>query len=74
MSGRPSFYLGTMAMLLGLHVRVGMEDTYFKWPHKDDIIDRSATVVADTIRLAYILGRRPATADEYRALVNLPKR
>jgi 3-keto-5-aminohexanoate cleavage enzyme len=73
-SGRPSSYLTTMAIVLGLHVKVGMEDTYFRWPHKDDIIDSNAKVVADTIAIARALGRRPATANEYRALLGLPKR
>lgn len=74
MAGRASCYLSTMALLLGLHVRVGMEDTYFKWPHRDDIIDSNARVVADTISIASALGRRLATANEYRELVGLPKR
>ena len=74
MAGRASSYLTTMAMLLGLHVRVGMEDTYVRWPHKEDIIESSARVVADTIALANILGRKPATANEYRAIIGLPQR
>ena len=63
-----------MAMLLGLHVRVGMEDTYFRWPHKDDVIESNAKVVVDTIAMARLLGRRPATANEYRSLIGLPTR
>ena len=74
MAGRASSYLSTMAMLLGLQVRVGMEDTYFKWPHKEDIIESNAKIVADTMALANILGRKPATANEYRALMGLPQR
>jgi 3-keto-5-aminohexanoate cleavage enzyme len=74
MAGRASSYLTTMAMLLGLHVRVGMEDSCFKWPHKDDMLDSNAKVVADTIAIAKLLGRKPATANEYRALIGLPTR
>ncbi len=73
MSGRPSSYLSTQAMLLGLHVRVGMEDSIFRWPHKEDLIDSNATVVADTIRICEALGRQVATADEHRKLVGLKK-
>lgn len=73
-SGRPCSYLTTMAMLLGLDVKVGMEDTYFRWPHKDDVIESNAKVVADTIAIAKALGRRPATAAEARALLGMPKR
>jgi len=74
MAGRASSYLTTMAMLLGLHVRVGMEDTCFKWPHKDDRIGSNAEVVGQTMTIAKLLGRRPATANEYRALIGLPTR
>ena len=73
MSGRPSSYLSTQAMLLGLHVRVGMEDSIYRWPHKEDLIDSNATVVAGTIRICEALGRQVATADEHRGLVGLKK-
>lgn len=73
MCGRPSSYLIAMAILFGFHAKVGMEDTYFRWPHKDDIIDSNAKLVADTISIANLLGRRAATASEYRALAGLPK-
>jgi 3-keto-5-aminohexanoate cleavage enzyme len=73
-AGRPSSYLVTMAILLGLHVKVGMEDTYFKWPHKDDILDSNAEAIAETISIAKNLGRRVATANECRALGGLPER
>ncbi len=73
-SGRPSSYLTAMAIILGLHVKVGMEDTYFRWPHKDDIIESNAEVIAETISIANILGRRAATANECRALGGLPER
>ena len=74
MAGRASCYLTTMAMLLGLHVRVGMEDSCFKWPHKDVKVDSNAEVVTNTINIAKSLGRRVATANEYRALLDLPVR
>jgi len=73
-AGRASSYLSTMAMLMGLHVRVGMEDTIYKWPHKDDLIDDNAEIISETIKIARALGRRPATANEFRELVGLPSR
>lgn len=73
-SGRASSYLTTMAMLMGLHVRVGMEDTIYRWPHKNDTLDSNARVVAGMVGIAKALGRRPATANEFRALVGLPIR
>ena len=74
MVGRASSYLVTMAMTLGLHIRVGMEDTWVRWPHKDDLLESNARAMADMIALAKILGRRVATANEYRALIGLPTR
>ena len=32
--GRASLHLANLALLMGLHVRVGMEDTVWKWPHR----------------------------------------
>lgn len=73
-AGRPSSYLVTMAILLGLHVKVGMEDVYFWWANKDDVMDDNVKNVADTVTIASILGRRPATGNECRALAGLQKR
>lgn len=73
-SGRASSYLSTFAMLMGLHVRVGMEDSIFCWPHKDDLVKNNATVIKDTIKTAKLLGRRPATAKEFRKIMGLKPR
>ncbi|MBN1368408.1 MAG: 3-keto-5-aminohexanoate cleavage protein [Dehalococcoidales bacterium] len=70
--GRASTYLATMGILMGLGIRVGMEDTYYKWPHKDDIIDNCGKMVADVIGIAKALGRQVATADESRIFLGLP--
>ena len=72
--GRASMYLATMGILMGLGIRVGMEDTYVKWPHKDDIIDNCGKMVGDMIGIAKALGRRVATADESRMAIGLPSR
>jgi 3-keto-5-aminohexanoate cleavage enzyme len=72
--GRPSSSLIAMSILLGLHVKVGMEDVYFWWANKDDVMDDNVKNVADTVTIASILGRRPATGNECRALAGLQKR
>jgi len=51
---------------------LGMEDTYLRWPHRDDIIESNIQVLMDTFDLARVLGRTPATANKYRALIGLP--
>ena len=72
-SGRASSYLSTLAMLMGLSVRVGMEDTIYRYPHKDGFIRSNAAVVQDTIQIAKLLGRKPATAAKYRELMGMDK-
>ncbi len=71
MNGRATFYITVLALILGLHVRVGMEDTIWKYPHKDDRIESNSQVVKQTIEVAKYLGRSPATPDEYRKIVGL---
>lgn len=70
-SGRASNYLSTMAILLGLHLRIGMEDTIFRYPHKDDLIKNNKEVVISTIKIAEELGRMPVSAKGYRELVGI---
>lgn len=72
-AGRASSYITALSMVLGLHVRVGMEDTIWRHPHKDDLIKSNAEVVRSTIEMAKQLGRRVATAEEYRKLIGLKK-
>ncbi len=73
-SGRASTYLATLAMMLGLHIRVGMEDTIWRWPHKDDLIVNNAECFSQYKQLAALLGREVATGNEYRAMLGLPTR
>ena len=71
-AGRPSYYITGMAILMGLSLRVGVEDTYWKWPHKDDLLPNTATAFKDMKNVAEIFGRRLASADEYRVMSGLP--
>lgn len=73
-AGRASLYLTALALIMGLHVRVGMEDTIWKWPHRDDLITSNAEQVRAAVSLANLLGRRVATGAEYRELIGLPSR
>ncbi len=71
-AGRASSYIATAGMLLGADsIRVGMEDTIYRWPHQDEKIKRNGDVVADMVNLAKILGREVATAADVRAGLNL---
>ncbi|WP_255152264.1 3-keto-5-aminohexanoate cleavage protein [Halorarius halobius] len=70
-AGRASSYVATLGMLLGCHVRVGTEDSIYKYPHKDDRIENNGKEVERYGQLAKTLGREPATPDEYRELIGL---
>ncbi|MGY4400741.1 3-keto-5-aminohexanoate cleavage protein [Bradyrhizobium sp. USDA 3315] len=70
-AGRASTYVAVLAMLMGLHVRVGMEDTIWKWPHKDDVIESNAKQFEMVAGVAQALGREIMSPDEYRQLIGL---
>lgn len=71
--GRSSSYVTALGILLGLHVRIGMEDTIWRLPHKDDILTDNKSIVEETVAIARLLGREPATADEYREMAGIKK-
>ena len=72
--GRASSYLTTLAMLLGLNIRVGKEDTIWQYPHKDDLIESSAEIYKRTVTIARALAREPATPDEYVEMMGLRRK
>lgn len=53
-AGRPSYHLAGMGMLMGLPIRVGVEDTYRKWPHKNDLLPDAVTAFKDMRNAAEI--------------------
>jgi 3-keto-5-aminohexanoate cleavage enzyme len=73
-AGRPAIYLTVLALLMGLHVRVGMEDTIWRYPHKEDRMNSNGQSVKEACDIAKLLGRRVATADEYRNLMGIKKK
>jgi 3-keto-5-aminohexanoate cleavage enzyme len=71
-AGRAGHYLATAAMMMGLHVRVGTEDTAYRFPHRDDLLDGNLEMVERARNTAESLGRQLATAAEYREMIGLP--
>jgi 3-keto-5-aminohexanoate cleavage enzyme len=71
-AGRATTYLVTVAAAMGLHVRVGMEDTIWRWPHREDLIESNLQQLEIAKQLAGVLGRQVATHDEYREMVGMP--
>lgn len=73
-AGRASSYVATLAALMGLHIRVGMEDTYWLWPHRDDLIASNLEALRIAQSIADVTGRPIASHQEYRAMLGLPAR
>lgn len=68
-AGRASMYVATLAALMGLHIRIGMEDTYWLWPHRDDRIQSNLQVYELAQHISAITGREIATPAEYRKMI-----
>jgi 3-keto-5-aminohexanoate cleavage enzyme len=73
-AGRASSYLVTAAALLGLHMRVGMEDTVWQWPHRDVKLKSNVDAVRQAMTIANALGRDVATQAEFRQIMGLPEK
>lgn len=73
-AGRAGHYLATAGMLLGLHVRVGTEDTVYRFPHRDELVEGNGEMVERVVATAKALGRTPATPEQYRQMIGLPAR
>ncbi|UPV74553.1 3-keto-5-aminohexanoate cleavage protein [Halorussus limi] len=67
--GRHQLPLTTMGILLGGHVRVGLEDNVYYGPN--ELAESNAQLVARTAGLAETLGREPAAPDEAREILGL---
>jgi 3-keto-5-aminohexanoate cleavage enzyme len=67
--GRTQLPITTLALALGLNVRVGMEDNVY-YRH-GELVEHNARLVERTVRIARELDRQPASPDEARALLGL---
>ncbi len=68
-AGRAEFPICTQSLLLGGHVRVGLEDNLYL--EKGRMAKSNAEHVAKIIRIARELGLEPATPDEARQILGL---
>lgn len=71
--GRFQFRVNAMAITMGGHVRVGLEDNLYLDTEKRQLATNVA-LVERVIALARAAGREPATPAEARALIGLPAR
>ena len=67
--GRHEFPMITLGILLGGHVRVGMEDNIYI--EKGVLAKSNAELVAKVVRIAKELGREIATPEEARKILNI---
>lgn len=69
--GRAQLPLATAAILMGGHVRVGLEDNIY---YSKGVLASNEMLVARVVRLAAELGREVATPDEARRILRLVNR
>jgi 3-keto-5-aminohexanoate cleavage enzyme len=69
--GRAQLPLATAAIILGGHVRVGLEDNIY---YSKGVPASNEMLVARVVRLARELGREVATPDEARRILRFPER
>ncbi len=67
-AGREQMQLAALSVLLGGHVRVGLEDNLFR---SRGVLATNAELVADAVYLIRTLGGQAATPDETRALLGI---
>jgi 3-keto-5-aminohexanoate cleavage enzyme len=70
-AGRNWLPLTVEAILCGGHVRAGMEDSIYMYPHKNDLIKSSVEVVNKVRRIAEELGRDIASPAETRKILKI---
>lgn len=73
-AGRAGLYITTLATMLGLNIRVGLEDSRWRHPNSDEHLKSNLELFERARTIAYELGRTPASADDYRAQIGLPTR
>jgi 3-keto-5-aminohexanoate cleavage enzyme len=67
--GRTQLPITTMALAMGLNVRVGMEDNVYY--RRGELVEDNARLVARTVRIARELEREPASPEEARCALGL---
>ena len=73
-AGRAGLYITTLATMLGLNIRVGLEDSCWRHPNSDEVLRGNLELFERARTIASELGRTPASADDYRAQVGLRPR
>jgi uncharacterized protein (DUF849 family) len=68
--GRNWLPITVMAILTGVdYVRIGIEDYYWMYPHRDEVIQRNMDVVEKIVGFCDIVGREVATPEQAREML-----
>jgi uncharacterized protein (DUF849 family) len=70
-AARASLYMTTLATMMGLNIRVGVEDTPWKYPNSDVRLANNLEMFSMARDMAGLLGRTPGSAAYYRGLLGL---
>jgi len=68
--GAAQLYMSTLAIAMGLHVRVGLEDNIYY--RKNELAKSNAQLVERVVRIARELNREIATPEQARKMLNIP--
>jgi 3-keto-5-aminohexanoate cleavage enzyme len=70
--GRSHLPMSVMALAMGGHIRVGMEDNVYY--NRGELVKKNAQFVERIVRIAEEYGRPVATPDEAREILSLQKK
>ncbi|MGG2329492.1 3-keto-5-aminohexanoate cleavage protein, partial [Salmonella enterica] len=56
-AGRATMYMTTLATMMGFHIRVGTEDTAFKYPNSNEKFKSNVEMVRAAKQIAELHGR-----------------
>lgn len=70
-AGRATLYMTTLATMMGLNIRVGVEDTPWKHPNSNVRLQSNLEMFTMARDMARLLGREPGNAAYYRGLLHL---
>ena len=72
--GRNWLPVSVVGLLYGAqYVRVGIEDLFFLWPHRNDIPTKTSQTVQMIVDLCKVLGREVATVVEARQILGIKR-
>lgn len=72
-AGRATLYMTTLATIMGLNIRVGTEDTAWKYPNSDERFTDNVEMFKMAKEIAALHGRRTATAKEMREVFGMSR-